>query len=96
MSKAKVILGKVLSNKMEKTVVIGVERRFKHPRYGKVISKLTKLYAHSEKPLNPGDVVEVVQTRPLSKLKRWMVLRVVTKGMGDLGLPTESEEISND
>lgn len=96
MSKTKVILGKVLSNKMQKTVVVGVERRFKHPRYGKVVTKMTKLYAHTEQAIDPGDVVAIVQTHPLSKLKRWKVLRVITKGSGELALPQEGEEESND
>ena len=60
---------------MEKTVVVKVERTFRHPRYGKVITRNKKIYAHNEmKPLQIGDEVEVVETRPLSKLKRWRVV----------------------
>ena len=60
---------------MQKTVVIKLERTFPHPRYGKVITRAKKIYAHNEdKPLQIGDVVEVVETRPLSKLKRWRVV----------------------
>lgn len=91
MSRTKVILGKVLSNKMQKTIVVGVERRFRHPRYGKVVSKMTKLYAHTDQAVDPGDVVALVQTRPLSKLKRWRVIRVIAKGAEELALPPEGE-----
>jgi small subunit ribosomal protein S17 len=66
--------GTVISNKMEKTVVVQVQRTMRHPQYDKVIVRNKKLYAHSEKPLQVGDVVEVVETRPLSKLKRWRVV----------------------
>ncbi|MGB9553071.1 MAG: 30S ribosomal protein S17 [bacterium] len=91
MSRTKVVLGKVLSNKMQKTIVVGIERRFRHPRYGKVVSKMTKLYAHTEQTVDPGDVVALVQTRPLSKLKRWRVIRVIAKGAEELVLPPEGE-----
>lgn len=67
--------GVVVSNKMQKTVVVKLERTFPHPRYGKVITRAKKIYAHNEdKPLQIGDVVEVEETRPLSKLKRWRVV----------------------
>lgn len=67
--------GVVVSNKMEKTVVVKLERTMQHPRYGKVITRAKKIYAHNEeKPLAIGDVVEVEETRPLSKLKRWRVV----------------------
>ena len=67
--------GVVVSNKMEKTVVIKLERTFPHPRYGKVITRSKKIYAHNDKqPLEIGETVEVVETRPLSKLKRWRVV----------------------
>ena len=71
----KVKKGTVLSNKMDKTVVVQVERTMRHPQYGKVITRKTKLYAHNEdKPLQIGDEVTVEETRPLSKLKRWRVV----------------------
>jgi small subunit ribosomal protein S17 len=96
MSRTKVVLGKVLSNKMQKTIVVGIERRFRHPRYGKVVSKMTKLYAHTEQAVDPGDIVAVVQTRPLSRLKRWRVVKVIAKGEEELALPQENEGESND
>jgi small subunit ribosomal protein S17 len=76
----KVMRGTVTSNKMQKTLVVQVDRKVKHPLYEKFISKRTKLYAHDEKnEAQVGDVVEVTQTRPLSKLKCWRLLRIVQK-----------------
>lgn len=70
----KVKKGTVVSNKMEKTVVVKVERTFRHPRYEKVITRAKKYYAHNDsKDLKVGDEVTIVETRPLSKLKRWRV-----------------------
>lgn len=67
--------GVVISNKMEKTVVVKVQRTMKHPVYGKIIKRDHKLYAHNDlRPLEIGDIVEVMETRPLSKLKRWRVV----------------------
>jgi small subunit ribosomal protein S17 len=67
--------GVVVSNKMDKTVVVKLERTLQHPQYGKIITRAKKVYAHNEdKQLNVGDVVEIVETRPLSKLKRWRVV----------------------
>ncbi len=71
----KVKRGVVLSNKMNKTVVVNVDRTYRHPQYGKVITRGKKYYAHNEsKPLQVGDTVDIVETRPLSKLKRWRVI----------------------
>lgn len=76
----KVMSGIVVSNKMDKTVVVQVNRKVRHPVYEKFVSKRSKLYAHDEKgDANVGDVVEITETRPLSKLKRWRLLRVVQK-----------------
>ncbi len=67
--------GTVVSNKMDKTVVVKVNRTLRHPRYGKVITRSKKYYAHNETtPLEIGDSVTIVETRPLSKLKRWRVV----------------------
>lgn len=71
----KVKKGIVVSNKMNKTVVVEVERTFRHAEYGKVITRGKKYYAHNEdKVLNVGDQVTIAETRPLSKLKRWRVV----------------------
>ncbi len=73
--KRKVKSGRVLSNKMDKTVVVAVERTMRHPQYGKVVKRTKKIYAHNDlKPLQVGDLVTVVETRPISKLKRWRVV----------------------
>lgn len=65
--------GTVLSNKMEKTVVVQVEGTMQHPVYGKTVKRNTKYYAHTDQKLQVGDKVVIVETRPLSKLKRWRV-----------------------
>jgi small subunit ribosomal protein S17 len=71
----KVQKGIVVSNKMQKTVVVKVARTFRHPKYGKVVTRAKKFYAHNESaPLQVGDEVQIVETRPLSKLKRWRVV----------------------
>ncbi len=80
--------GKVLANKMAKTIVVQVERRFPHPKYKKVITTYAKLYAHDEKgDAKPGDVVLIQETRPLSKLKRWRLVQVVERSKEDLAAP---------
>ncbi|GDY01001.1 30S ribosomal protein S17 [Planctomycetota bacterium] len=80
----KVMRGQVKSNKMQKTVVIEVSRKVRHPLYEKYISRRTKLYAHDENnEAKVGDIVEVMQTRPLSKLKRWRLIRVVQRAAQD-------------
>lgn len=67
--------GVVVSNKMQKTVVVKVDRTFRHPVYEKVITRGKKYYAHNESlTLNVGDTVKIQETRPLSKLKRWRVV----------------------
>lgn len=67
--------GVVVSNKMQKTVVVSVERTCRHPKYGKVITRREKYYAHHEgQPLEMGTEVNIMETRPLSKLKRWRVV----------------------
>ena len=72
--------GKVVSNKMNKSITIAVERKVKHAKYGKFIHKTTKLMAHDEnQECGIGDTVRVMETRPLSKLKRWRLVEVIEK-----------------
>jgi small subunit ribosomal protein S17 len=72
--------GRVVSNKMNKTVTILVERQVKHPLYGKYIRRSTKLHAHDEEnTCHEGDVVRVTECRPLSKTKNWRVVEVITR-----------------
>ena len=74
-------VGEVISNKMAKTIVVRVERRFPHPQYRKVVTAYTKFYAHDEKSeAKPGDRVRIQETRPISKLKRWRLMEVVERG----------------
>ena len=76
-------IGEVLSNKMTKTIVVRVQRRFQHPRYKKVVTAYSKFYAHDEKTeAKVGDTVRIEETRPLSKLKRWRLVAVVEKSSG--------------
>jgi small subunit ribosomal protein S17 len=73
-------LGRVISNKMNKTIVVSVERRFPHPQFKKVIKTYAKFYAHDEKSeAKTGDIVLIQETRPLSKLKRWRLMQVLEK-----------------
>ncbi len=73
------LTGRVVSNKMNKTVTVLIERKVKHPVYGKYVVQSTKLHAHDETDqVNEGDVVEIAETRPLSRTKFWTVIRVVT------------------
>ena len=74
-------VGEVISNKMTKTIVVRVERRFPHPRYKKVVTGYSKFYAHDEKSeAKVGDTVRIIETRPLSKMKNWRLVEVVERG----------------
>ena len=78
--KRKERVGEVTSNKMTKTIVVRVERRFPHLRYHKVVTAYKKFYAHDEKgEAKPGDRVRIEETRPLSKTKRWRLIEVVVR-----------------
>ncbi|MDY6372671.1 MAG: 30S ribosomal protein S17 [Bacteroidales bacterium] len=73
-------IGVVVSNKMEKSIVILVERKVKHPKYGKFVKKSTKFMAHDEKnEANIGDTVRIMETRPLSRNKCWRLVEVIEK-----------------
>lgn len=72
--------GVVTSSKMDKTITVAVERKVKHPIYGKFVKKTTKFHAHDEKnECGVGDVVKIMESRPLSKTKRWRLVEVVEK-----------------
>ncbi len=72
--------GKVTSNKMDKTIVVAIENHVKHPLYGKIVKRTYKLKAHDEKnECNIGDTVKVMETRPLSKDKRWRLVEIVER-----------------
>ena len=73
-------VGKVVSNKMDKTIVVAIEDNVKHAKYGKVIKKTLKLHAHDENnECTIGDKVEIMETRPLSKTKRWRLVGIIEK-----------------
>lgn len=81
-SNARVLQGKVVSDKMDKTITVMVERRVKHPLYGKYITRSTKLHAHDEKnECEIGDTVSISESRPLSKTKTWMLQTVIEKAV---------------
>ena len=72
--------GVVSSNKMDKTIVVKVERKIKHPLYGKFLKKTTSFHAHDEKnECSIGDTVKIMESRPLSKTKRWRLVEIVEK-----------------
>ncbi|MCX7797971.1 MAG: 30S ribosomal protein S17 [Melioribacter sp.] len=76
----KVRIGKVISNKMNKSIVVAIERRVAHPLYKKYFKKTTKLMAHDENnECGIGDIVKIMETRPLSKRKRWRLVEIVEK-----------------
>lgn len=76
----KVRVGTVVSDRMNKTVVVAVERRVSHPLYGKQVVRTKKLHAHDEEDTaRQGDVVRIMETRPLSKTKRWRVVEIVER-----------------
>ena len=76
----KIRQGVVTSNKMTKTITVAVERKVKHPIYGKFVKKTTRFHAHDEKnECTIGDIVRIMETRPLSKTKRWRLMEVVEK-----------------
>jgi small subunit ribosomal protein S17 len=79
-TKVRTLQGRVTSNKMDKSITVAIERKVKHPIYGKYIKRTTKLHAHDEtNQCNEGDVVTIRECRPLSKTKAWTLVEVVTK-----------------
>ena len=76
----KVRVGKVVSDKMDKTIVVAIEDNVRHPKYGKIIKRTVKIHAHDEaNTCTVGDTVAVMETRPLSKTKRWRLVEIVEK-----------------
>lgn len=78
------LTGRVVSDKMNKTVTVLVERQVMHPMYGKVLRRSNKYHAHNEDTnIKAGDTVLIEETRPLSKTKTWKVVKLLTKGVGE-------------
>lgn len=75
---ARTAVGSIVSNKMDKTIVIMVERKVKHAKYGKILKKSTKLHAHCEVDTNVGDMVRVSETKPYSKTKTWKLDEIIS------------------
>lgn len=79
-ARRKTRIGKVVSDKMDKTITVLVERRLKHPKYGKYVKSTKKYTAHDEKEdCNEGDTVKIMETRPLSKRKRWRLIEIIER-----------------
>ena len=73
-------IGEVVSNKMDKTIVIAVKTKMKHPMYGKFVNKTSKFYAHDEEnTCGIGDTVRIMETRPLSKTKKWRLVEIIER-----------------
>ena len=73
-------IGEVISSKMDKTIVIAVKTKMKHPMYGKFVNKTSKFYAHDEEnTCGIGDVVRIMETRPLSKTKKWRLVEIIER-----------------
>ena len=73
-------IGLVVSDKMDKSILVGIQRQIRHPFYGKYIKKTTKLMAHDENnEANEGDTVRIMETRPLSKRKRWRLIEIIER-----------------
>jgi small subunit ribosomal protein S17 len=73
-------VGRVVSDKMDKSITVAIERKVKHPKYGKFMKKTTKLMAHDEKnECGVGDTVKIMETRPLSRNKRWRLIEIIEK-----------------
>lgn len=91
----KILLGEVVSNRMHKTITVKVERRVRHPMYERVVKRSKKFHAHDEhNQCQIGDIVRVIETRPLSKTKCWRLLEVVRRhAAADVVLPTGREEM---
>jgi len=82
----KIYTGKVVSDKMDKTVVVAITRLFQHPVYKKTVKKVSKFKAHDEtNECKVGDKVRIIETRPLSKDKRWQVLKILNKSVRSSG-----------
>lgn len=76
---ARIVVGKIISDKMQKTVVVLVERAVKHPKYGKILKRRTKFHAHDENQVGKiGDVVKIRESRPISKMKSWVLVEVIS------------------
>ncbi len=89
----KVLMGRVVSDKMDKTIVVEVERLVQHPLYKKIIKKRKKFMAHDEENrCRIGDIVSIIETRPLSKRKRWQVIEIIKQASSQLESEINAEK----
>ena len=80
MSETRELVGKVISNKMQKSIVVTVERRVSHKKYGKIIRRSSKIHAHDEQnECQIGDIVKIAETRPISKTKAWKLVEIIER-----------------
>ena len=92
----RVIEGKVIGNKMDKTVTVAVVTKVKHPTYRKYVKRTTKVMAHDEKnECKVGDMVSIKEVRPLSKNKRWLVIEILKKGLEKIDLIDDGSETND-
>lgn len=78
-SNGRTMVGKVVSDKMQKTIVVMIERTVKHPKYGKIMKRRTKLHAHDEQEIcKIGNTVKIRESRPISKMKSWVLVEVIS------------------
>lgn len=96
MNKRRRILGTVTSDKMTKTVVVSISRTFRHPLYQKVVHSTKKVKAHDELDCKIGDQVEIVESKPLSRDKRWMVEKIVKRAVAPAVTAEEEKVLSHD
>ncbi len=96
-------IGRVVSNKMDKTVAVAVESRRQHPQYKKMVKRIAKFKAHDEhNSCGMGDIVKIIETRPISRQKRWQVVEIISKGEtawiqpGEIDLETANNDSETD
>ena len=82
--------GVVISNKMAKTVVVGISRTYRHPLYQKVMHTVSKMKVHDELDCQVGDIVGIIESKPISRTKRWMVEKIIGRQEGQENIPDET------
>lgn len=91
---SKSVVGRVISNKMQKTVVVAVQWTLMHPQYKKVVRRTTRYMAHDDRQCGMGDLVRLAETRPLSKRKRWRVVSILERAVAEDRKPVEESTAS--
>ena len=86
--------GVVLGDKMTKTVIVGISRTFRHPLYQKVIHSVSRMKVHDELECKTGDLVEIIESKPISRTKRWMVAKIISRHEAQEEIPEESPAVA--